>query len=555
MLRIALVTAVALLVVCQLAAAQTVVDRCSSDTQPNGTNLASALEKGGRITFNCPPNTSIRITKGHRVPSGTVIDGGNRVTLDAHGVRMMMFWVSGSGGSFGLERITIRNAKREPLVIPDPLGYPSVLRSFGNDVRLTDVLIEASEQPVGIDGNAWITGGGFVGNGMLAASVRGAAVVDQVRFINNGQGLLISGEALVSGARFAGNGTGLSLLFGRGTVRGTSFTSNTARALLVHYPEGKISIVGSSFSNNSGQGAVLLSQRSGRDGGGVVQIRRSTFSGNTGDQGGGAITIYDSTASAPPSLRPILLKFPPARFEFAYSRFSRNRGNKGGAIGADLNNTSEMVVRGGLFTENVANSDGGAISWVGRSVLITHSVFRANRAARGGALFAEQPSPNSNWTIANSLIAENVSDGAAIEIGPVALLNVTVAKNVGIGFVSSWMDTPLVANTIISQNSAGNCRFVSASAFQGSNLQFGHRDCPGVLESDPFLDALYVPALGSPVLSAGSIEICRSPPVSRTDILFQPRATGDSCALGAYEQLPLRRIPPKLQQKSNSTAP
>src|SRR5262249_26848628 len=150
------------------------------------------------------------------------------------------------------------------------------------------------------------------------------------------------------------------------------------------------------------------------------------------------------------------------------------------------------------------------------------------------------------WTVANSLFAENaVTDGGgAIEVGPIELFNVTVARNSGIGLVAdvhgSPPDRPVVANAIFSENSAGNCRGVGATAFRGRNLQFGPRDCPEVPDEDPFLDPLYVPIIGSPALFLGDVAVCRAAPVSRKDIVFQSRATDDRCALGAFERPPVR---------------
>src|SRR5690606_11690307 len=257
------------------------------------------------------------------------------------------------------------------------------------------------------------------------------------------------------------------------------------------------------------------SQRAGQAGA-VVVFRRNTFENNVNPTGGGAISIVDSTVDAPNVVRPALLRLPPARFELAYNRFEGNRGSGGGAINANLHNTDGLVVTGGIFLGNVADGYGGAVYWVGRSVLLSHRLFRANRAQRGGALVADYRDAGARWVLANSLVAENVvaAPGAAIEVGPIELFNVTVARNEGVGFAAdvhgSPPTMPIVVNTILSENRAGNCRGIAASAFRGGNLQFGHRDCEGVTEQDPFLDALYVPALGSPALSMGDVAACRA---------------------------------------------
>jgi hypothetical protein len=280
-------------------------------------------------------------------------------------------------------------------------------------------------------------------------------------------------------------------------------------------------------------------------------VKRSSFANNKNTNGGGAITISDTTLALPDPERVKLLTFPPARFEFGYNKFQSNLGSNGGAINADLNHTEGLVITGGIFVDNEADGDGGAIAWMGSSVLITHSLFRANRGRKAGALFADFRERGSRWVMANSLVAENSTgtSSGAIEVGPLELSNVTIAKNTGIGFVAdvhgSPPDLPVVVNTIISQNSEGNCRGIAGTGFRGGNMQFGHRDCPDVPFEDPFLDSLYVPALGSRALFLGDAAFCRAPLVSRKDLMFQSRATADRCALGAFERPPIRRVPPR----------
>lgn len=515
----------ALLLVAASGLAQTVVDRCGWDTEPGGArNLARALGEGGRVVFACPPGTEIRMTTGHTVAPGTTLDGGGAVTLDARGAAMTMFRVP--SGSFALEDITIQNA-----ALPRS-GFPGAVRASvvhaSGDLSLSGVSIVASEAPVLVRGDARIVDSAFLGNASWAVTVQGEAVVERSRFI--------------------GNGTGLSLR--RGVVRGGGFFQNTTGALRIAHPTGGVEVIRSEFGGNEGQGAILLSQRSGPDGTATVSIERSAFWGNASAQGGGAITIYDSLVGAPPAIVGVLRGYPPARFEFAYDSFRENHGLGGGAIQADLHDTAGLVVRGGIFVGNTADGAGGAMAWTGRSVLIGHSLFRGNRAARGGALFADGLEDGSRWVVVNSLVAQNEVEagGGIVEVGPVELYNVTIARNAGVGFAAdvhgSPPEAPLVVNAILAENRDGNCRGVAAGAFRGANLQFGHEDCPGVPVDDPRLDALYVPAPGSPALALGDVASCRAPPVSRTDLVFQSRATDDRCALGAFERPPLRRVPP-----------
>ena len=80
MLRTAL--AVLLLMCARLAQADSTVNLCGSDIQSGaGTNLASALASGGRITFSCGGASTININCSHTLSANTEIDGGDSVTL------------------------------------------------------------------------------------------------------------------------------------------------------------------------------------------------------------------------------------------------------------------------------------------------------------------------------------------------------------------------------------------------------------------------------------------------------------------------------------------
>ncbi|MEP6767557.1 MAG: hypothetical protein ABJC61_02725 [Acidobacteriota bacterium] len=516
----------ALLLLARTGAAQTHVNRCVNDKDPvpGRMDLDRAIAGGGRIVFDCPPNTSIRMTAGHTAPAGTLIDGGGNVTLDAHGIQITMFWAP--SGDFALANITIQNAAQFHLAL-GRLG--SVIHSFG-DVSLDNVTISGSESPIHIGGGGRITGSRFLGNQGLAVSIRGEAHVEQSTFI--------------------GNQTGLSV--GLGTVHKSFFGQNTSGALRVAFPAGEVRIIAATFDANDGQGAILLSQRSAGGAAGVVVIRRSTFTNNHHSFAGGAINVYDNTVDAPISVRATLQRFPPARFVLAYDRFAGNGGRSGGAIRADLGHTAGMVVQGGTFTGNVGQESGGAIAWEGGSLLVTHSVLKSNRTAgQGSALFAQSLHAGARWTVANSLIVENVgpAQGGAVEAGPASLVNVTVAKNEGFGIVGTGASRPAISNAILSENTAGNCRGLDAAAFRGGNLQFGRNDCPGVALANPYLDALYVPVGGSPALTLGDVGICRAAPVSRTDIVFQSRGALEYCALGAFESPPIRRIPRRREER------
>ncbi|MCB1378114.1 MAG: right-handed parallel beta-helix repeat-containing protein [Alphaproteobacteria bacterium] len=517
-----LITLVAIIACAAAARAETIVRQCGSDVEPGAMNLATALAIGGRIRFACPGGSStIAMTRDYDLQPGIELNGEGRITLDAQGRQLHMFRVS--AGNISLRNISIRNAR----VRQTPFRRrPSILDVNDGELRLENVTISNSESPI---------------------NTQRADIRDSKFRRNIGTALYVSGTGKVANSFFTDNDTGLGLR--GGSLERSSFIDNRSAALTVHYPLTTLLITGNQFRRNGGRGAVVLSQRSHRDGGSqTVRFRRNLFQDNTSMSGGGAISIIDTVALAPAVVQPALSQFPPSRFEFWYDRFSSNHGQGGGAIGARLENTLGMRIYGGIFVSNTSDGKGGAVSWSSAAVDIRHSVFLGNSAFDGGALFADFQAPGARWVISNSLFSRNAADsgGGIIAIGPVELYNVTVARNTGTGFAGdihgSGPERPLIANSILADNSAGNCRGIARERFRGRNFQFGGDDCEGVEVADPIFDSYLVPQLGSPVLAGGDIQICRNEPVSGKDLVFQSRALQGHCAAGAFEYEPKSRI-------------
>lgn len=508
---------------CLLATASALADGhvtlCQTDTQAGpGINLATAVALGGRITFACGAGASIRMTTRHQLRPGTVVDGGG-VTLDAHGAPLTMFYVA--QGDVTLRRLTLRDAKRntsrfrerDATVLETPRGG-----------TLEDVTVEASTSPIRIGGAATIIRSRFLGNSGWAADVS---------------------EANVQDSSFIGNETGLNLKVG--TVRKSVFVENRGAGVRVSYPLGTVRILASTFERNTGDGAVVLSQRAGQRSVGVIEIRRSVFRQNVSSTDGGAVSIRDTTLaySHPANIVEALRRLPPARFVLAYNQYIGNRAQGGGAIHADLTNTGGLTIQGGIFQQNAATGMGGAIAWTSGPVLVTHSIFRGNSSGSGGAaLHGRDATVGPTSGVANTLVVENVAVGrnGAVDVNSARLFNVTIAKNVGVGLTATASVAPTISNSILSENSRGNCRDVDAMSFRGPSLQFGAVDCPGVPSQDPELDSFYAPSHSSPALVGGQVEICRNAPVSRVDIVFQSRRKPKTCALGAFERPPMRRL-------------
>ncbi len=500
--------------------AVTTVRLCDSDTQAGaGPNLQQALAGGGTIVFACP-RASVRVTSPHRVPPDTVLDGGDAVTLDGHGLPGP--FITSSSGRVFVRRITIRNFTGRPPSRPPAPGYLSLGRLWGSvlevrgDAELDHVTIESCISPLNVSGDLVIS--------------------DSMFRANSGAGPDAWGTTIIKRSTFLANESGPTLRSGR--VDDSAFIENTGIALSVSEPSGPVGILHSSFQRNAL--ALQLSEQSAFGGVATVSVRSNRFEDNTR----GAIASFDIVEFArergmPPSMIANLERLPGARYELAYDRFLRNKGARGAAIDVDLRRSGGMTVVGGLFIGNVAAGEGGAIAVRGGTLRVSHSLLRSNQSVGPGSAIRAVAGAAARLELSNSLVIENVGPGAAIDADAAALANVTIARNEGKGLAVRSPSS--VANSILSDNKSGNCSGLSAQAFHGGNLQFGSTDCPGVAVGDPFLDALYVPELGSPALELGDAAICRSDPVRGTDILFQERL-GSACALGAYERAPLRIV-------------
>ncbi|OWV76580.1 hypothetical protein ATY76_01080 [Rhizobium sp. R339] len=508
------------------------VTRCQTDVEPGGQNLRDALHHGGEIVFDCPGGrATIQMTMEHVLPPNVTLDGGNNITLDGGGRALRLFVVP--QGDFTALNITVKNvrATRSSRRFGHRL-YPSVLQVRNGTAVLKHVTIRDSELAVDVE-NAKVSSSRFVGNSNTALEISEKADVSDTTFRGNEIGVRISG----------------------GSVRGNTFSDNKQSALRVMYPRSPVEIVKNYFHGNSGDGTVLLSQRSdAANGSQLVRFARNTFEDNSSERRGGAISIYDTVAGTPSSATArLLIRYPPSRFEFNYDKFVRNRGPGAGAIYADLFNTQGMRIVGGIFVGNESTGGrAGAISWGSASVAVSHSAFIGNRAGIGAAIWADSIGADDHWQIVNSIFTRNVAGpgGGIIAVGPVKITNVTIARNDGIGFTGdahgSTPDLPLIANSILSENTQGNCRGINPDRFLGRNLQFGVGDCPSIPVVDPLLDQMLIPQLGGPALIMGDLDICLSDPVRGKDLLFQTRGSAGVCALGAFEYAPHDLVGPML---------
>lgn len=159
-------------------------------------------------------------------------------------------------------------------------------------------------------------------------------------------------------------------------IKNSVFGENTSSGGSAIWSEGnvKLTIDTCTFENNTAQkvtpytnwvdGTVYIYQNTQ-----AAIIKNSTFTGNTGDQNGGTIIVYQGKA------------------DITDSTFTGNSSVKGAAI---LNGRSTLTVDGCTFNENVATTQGGAICNEGTAsangtATITNSTFTGNVAKNGNA--------------------------------------------------------------------------------------------------------------------------------------------------------------------------
>lgn len=510
-----------------------VVSLCQNDEQPgNGSNLATAIyaakEWGHDVTFACPPGSTIAVNKGgYEVPAGLTIDGQNKVTLDAgagDGISAPLFIVKGGEGWFVLRNIKIKGAALRNL------PASSVVDAQG-DVYFDNVTIERSTRAVRTQKALQVVNSNFIGNSGFALGADGPLTIIKSQFISNTRGNAVVANSMieVADSKFIDND--VSIGFSRGSIKRTLFQGNRYITIASVRVEGgtgatdgvggNIDIEGSTFTGNPGGGILLNPSRSPA----TITLRNNVFTNN----GHESLLVVGRQG---PDL-------PPVKLQLNYNRFEKNKGETAGAVALRMDRGIDASIDGGIFVGNESTSAGGAISWSGGTLRVAHSVFRANRAAGdGGALFGRDLPPGSQFVISNSLVAESRSPGSAVVAPWGTLLNVTIANNRSAG-VSFSGPGSRIANSIFSENALGNCASLPAGATGPGNFQAGAGDCPGVGVEAPFLDAMYVPKLGSGPSAGGDVATCSAHPVRGLDLAFQRRVAG-KCSSGAFEKPPVQ---------------
>jgi CSLREA domain-containing protein len=300
----------------------------------------------------------------------------------------------------------------------------------------------------------------------------------------------------------------------------------------------------------------------------VLIVKNSIIRGNTADEGGaiynnkGTVTVINST-------------FSDNRADFAgggihngdlavlsvtNSVFLNNLADySGGALynGDD----GSLVVVNSTFSGNTAGDRGGGVHNDESPLDLKSSTFVGNSAPYGGALYN-----GSSLLAVNSTFSGNMADkgGGIYNVGTVGTLKVTnstlsknVAWNDGGGIFNSVSSTDSVTlkNSIVAQNSGGNCFGVINNG--GSNLDSGATcgwgsNFGSMSNTDPMLGPLANNGgptqtmkllAGSPAIDKGNAGFCSAAPVSGVDQRGVMRPLGAACDIGAYEYNTFADVP------------
>jgi hypothetical protein len=209
----------------------------------------------------------------------------------------------------------------------------------------------------------------------------------------------------------------------------------------------------------------------------------------------------------------ILIK-PAAKLTVTSSTFSGNLASIGGAIAGD----GPLFVAGSTFVGNSSANVGGAIFESASGLLaVTNSTFAGNSATAGGAIH----NSTSGATVASSTFSGNTAAvGGAIFNGRTGSLT--------------------VQNSVLADNSGGNCGTVIPVTDGGHNISWPDMTCPGV-NADPRLGPLA--SNGGPTQTFALLPT--SPAVDAlpragagcpaTDQRGVSRPQGPNCDIGAFE--------------------
>lgn len=470
--------------------------------------FTSAVNGGGTVTFNCGGGpVTIPITSEKTISLTTTIDGtGQQITLDGGGANRLFVTVyTFSQFSITLRNLTIRNFHAA---------------DFGGAIRLyfqeADRPTMLTIQNVTFANNVCDARGNDVGGGAIYAV----------------SGILDVSNSVFTGNR-GGNGGAIGQIQVQFTIAETAFVGNSTNPR--------------DGAGNGGHGGAIYIDGSNL---GALAILRSTFSGNTASNLGGAIHTY--------------MYGLPSNMTIDQTTFANNAGTTNG--GAIFHMNGGLTITGSTFSGNTVVGQGGGL-WVtngggGTPVVVTNSTFNGNQATGyrpnpgsvglGGAI---TNSGASSFTLTNVTIAGNHADwvGGGIVSGSAntVLKNSIVANNTAANGGNPWNIQKNCSNTL--GDGGGNLQWPTLNPSDSNDK----RCAAGVVFAEPKLGTLAANggltatmALlpGSPALNTGVA--CPPPAIDQRGVARPQEA---ACDKGAFEGRPQADL--AITKTDNGTTP
>jgi hypothetical protein len=565
--RIASAAAILILAVAPplLARADAVVNLCQSADQPgSGTNLRQALTHSlnpnnatNNITFQCGDPATITVDGTPlEILQPTAIDGGNAVTLIGTGssFRSSLFVVALTGNFLYLRNLTLTHPNTQRQFRCDASTCIGTVLNAQGVTELDNVLIQNTDTPIlATSGSLTVSRSRFIGNSgsvIVAGPGVTSTIVGSV-FENNHDAvpILANGTIGITGSQFRDSYRSSFRASCQLTIDNSTFQNNADAALEINCASTAIS--NSLFAeNNTGAAAPVGGAIVFLAGAQQITLRTDRFVNNNAPFRGGALW-FSSPETTDRSV------------SISHSTFAGNKGADGGGaiyIEKPKNSTVKTVMKlqGVSFSRNVATGavgagTGGAISAIDAELLVARSVFADNDAkAKGGAVALDITTPLHPMFANTFFIRNHAASGSAYSGDHAEFINTTVDSNQGLAIDVGGpprLAIPIrLTNSIVSNNSQGGCGPANAptGSFRdgGHNLQFPGTDCGASIPvANPRLDTMYIPLPLSPAMGHGDVGVCVKQPVNGRDIYGSARPSGGKCTIGAAEGVIQKREP------------
>ncbi|MBA3468764.1 MAG: right-handed parallel beta-helix repeat-containing protein [Herpetosiphonaceae bacterium] len=462
----------------------------------------AAWAGGGVVTFNCGGAATIILTSQKSLVADVTFNGAGLITLSGNNLTRLL--VANGGVLLTLNNMTLTAGST---AVGGALIEGTGAQIVVNGSRLTNST--ATDQGgaiycyVGTGGTLAVNNSVISGN----SAARGGGIYND--------GCVMS----VSNSLFSGNST-----VGAGSQRGGGL-----------YTDGPLTVTNSTFTNNSGfdGGGVYVSSNAvatlsrvallansgsygaGLENSGTVTITDSLISGNTALNDGGGIWNLDG------------------RVVMRRTTVRDNRGSQGGGINSYGNRVelADVNVSGNTAT---GSTGGGGIYHGGGTMFITNATISTNQATGvGGNGGGIHQNSNDNLTLTNVTLSNNTAAGFGGGLYHLAryavLTNVTIGRNTALAgdaiyeaSVSGDPNVVQVKNTAIF-GSANNC---DGSLFVSLGHNVSQGTCASLVAAtdQPNVPAVQMGALtnnggafamltimplpGSPVINAGDPAAC-----------------------------------------------